>query len=220
MTLIALGFSSCSNNDGYSIGDIGISWATVKTIGDSKAYYLDSDNFGSLWIGGSRIFNFTPKDGERVVAVFNPLVDNYEGYDMAILLEDLYPVLTKKVITDPTDESLGNSPITISKGHMWVAAGYLNLIYQQTQSATAKPTINLVYNEENSTDEYIGLDLFYNNSNQNNSYTLPVNVSFDLSTLNLEEKKGIDVTINSIKNGKVTLRIDITDGKEIGRAHV
>lgn len=214
MALAAIGFSSCDDKDGYSIGDIGVSWATVKSIGDGKTFYLDSDNFGSLWIAGYRIYNFTPKDGERVVAVFNPLADNYEGYNMAVLLEELYPVITKSVITsDTNEEELGNSPITIYKGHLWAAAGYLNLIYQQNQSVASTPSINLVYNEESTTDDYVGLDLCYNNTNQSSSYSLPVNVSFDLSKLNLENKKGIDVTINSATNGKVTLRINLNNGQ-------
>ena len=102
MAIMAIGFSACNDNDGYSIGDIGISWATVHTLDDGKTFYLDSDNYGSLWLGGSRVPNFTPKNGERVVAVFNPLYDNYQGYDMAILLERLYPVLTKDVLFSTT----------------------------------------------------------------------------------------------------------------------
>ena len=219
MAIMAIGFSACNDNDGYSIGDIGISWATVHTLDDGKTFYLDSDNYGSLWLGGSRVPNFTPKNGERVVAVFNPLYDNYQGYDMAILLERLYPVLTKDVLFSTTEdtEELGNSPITIYQGHMWVAAGYLNLIYQQNLPSSMPHSINLVYDENgvNTDNEYINLSLHYNDKDDVTNRFAATNVSFDLSELDLSNKKGIYLTINSAVNGEVHLRIDIEKGKGV-----
>ena len=38
---------SCDDNDGYSVGDIGVGWATVRVL-SGNAYYLDSDRYGTL----------------------------------------------------------------------------------------------------------------------------------------------------------------------------
>ena len=38
---------SCDDNDGYSIGDIGRDWATVRVL-SGDTYYLVGDNWGKL----------------------------------------------------------------------------------------------------------------------------------------------------------------------------
>ena len=146
--LLLITFTSC-NNDGYSIGDFGISWATVKTLGENAegGYYLDSDRYGSLWISSNRVLSFKPAEGERVIAYFNPLTDDYNGYNMAVALNALSPVPTKSIISadDANTEDLGNDPMVILQGNMWVAGGYMNIVYRTTFPETKPHTINLLY---------------------------------------------------------------------------
>ena len=161
-------FQSCDNSDGYSIGDIGASWATVRVLG-GNSYYLDSDRFGTLWISADAARWYKPVDGERVVSYFNPLVDDYNGYDMAIKLEAIYPILTKKVeeITSNNEEDFGNDPIVIMEGDLWVSNGYMNVVFRQNVPANEKHRISLVQGEliDGDSEEYVYLALRYNTYN-------------------------------------------------------
>lgn len=81
-------FQSCDDSDGYSIGDIAVDWATVEAK-DSHTYSLTGDTWGTLWPAASA-FPWSPEDGERVVIVFNPLYDDFQGYDCAIKIERVF----------------------------------------------------------------------------------------------------------------------------------
>lgn len=45
--LLMPALQSCDDNDGYSIGQFGGSWATVRVL-SGNTYYLDSDYYGTL----------------------------------------------------------------------------------------------------------------------------------------------------------------------------
>lgn len=68
MLLLALvpALQSC-DDDGYSIGDIGWDWATVRATGGG-GYYLEGDRWGMIDPVASSIPWYKPVDGERVVA--------------------------------------------------------------------------------------------------------------------------------------------------------
>ena len=72
---------SCDDNDGYSLGDFAVDWATVR-VTEGDTYSLKADNWGSLWPAATSIPGYRPIDGQRVLAYFNPLWDTTEqGYD-------------------------------------------------------------------------------------------------------------------------------------------
>ena len=77
MLLLALvpALQSC-DDDGYSIGDIGWDWATVRATGGG-GYYLEGDRWGTIDPVASSIPWYKPVDGERVVAFFNPFTVNF-----------------------------------------------------------------------------------------------------------------------------------------------
>ena len=107
-------FQSCDDDEGYSIGDFTPPlWATVRVGGG--AFYLDCDVWGTLWPVNTDMGWYTPVDGQRVITYFNPLWDNYEGYDHAVKILGIQNVLTKQVetLTPETDEEFGNDPVTI-----------------------------------------------------------------------------------------------------------
>lgn len=76
--LLMPALQSCDDNDGYSIGQFGGSWATVRVL-SGNTYYLDSDYYGTLWPAASNVYGFRPVDGQRLAVLFNPLYDNFDN---------------------------------------------------------------------------------------------------------------------------------------------
>lgn len=72
-------------------------------------------------------------DGQRVITVFNPIYDNYEGYDHAVKILRLEHALTKVVepLTAENEEEYGNDPVLIYKGDLTVSGGYMNIVFMQ-----------------------------------------------------------------------------------------
>ena len=130
---------SCDDDgEGYSIGDFSWDWATVRTTGGG-AYYLEGDRWGLIEPVASSVFLFKPVDGERVVALFNPLYDTKDG--VQVKMEGVQQVLTKEVEemkTAEEAEEFGNDPIVIYQGDMWLGGTYLNLIFRQNVPASKK----------------------------------------------------------------------------------
>lgn len=205
---------SCDDNDGYSVGDFTPPlWATIRTTGN--AFYLDCDVWGTLWPVNTNMAGYRPTDGQRVITVFNPLWDNYEGYDHAVKILDLQEVLTKQVeqLTAENEEELGNDPVVIDKRDLSVSGGYMNIIFLQNLPAKTKHRISLVrpmaeedlYGE----DGYVHLELRYNNYDDLTGRRWYGAVSYDLSSLDItSETKGIKLKLNSEVNGEVEAVLD------------
>lgn len=207
---------SCDDNDGYSIGDLGWDWATVRATGGG-GYYLEGDRWGLIDPVATAIPWFKPVDGERVVAFFNPLADTDEG--VQVKMEGMQDVLTKEVedMTAENEEELGNDPIVIYQGDMWLGGKYLNIIFEQNLPSSGKHRISLVQNkidletpEALTVDEdgYVQLELRYNTYNNTTGYKSWGRVSYNLEPFFPKEKdaetemKGFKVTINSKENGE------------------
>ena len=72
LTLMLPALQSCDDNDGYSLGDIAVDWATVRVVG-GDTYSLNADRWGTLWPAATAIPFYKPIDGQRVITYFNPL---------------------------------------------------------------------------------------------------------------------------------------------------
>lgn len=197
---------SCDNDDGYSVGDIAMDWATVRVAG-GDSYSLTGDTWGSLWPAASAIPGYKPVDGQRVVVYFNPLSDNTGDYDHYIKVEGVREVLTKQVeeLTVENESEFGNDPVVIYKGNMWISGGYLNVIFRQNLPAKEKHRISLIQDTRslvNGFDDYVHLEYRCNTYGDTTGYWANGAVSFNLNTLKLEGKKGIKVKLNSLENGK------------------
>lgn len=199
---------SCDNNDGYSIGDFGADWATVRTAG-GDTYSLTGDTWGTLWPAATSIPWYKPVDGQRVVVYFNPLSDKFQDYDHAIKVEGIREVLTKQVeeMTAENEAEFGNDPIVIYKGNMWISGGYLNLIFCQDLPAKEKHRISLVHRAslvDDREDGYFHLELLYNTYGDTTDRWVNGAVSFNLNSLKADgmDMKGIKVKLNSLENGK------------------
>ena len=160
---------SCDDGDGYSLGDFTPPlWATVRVTGN--AFYLNCDVWGTLWPVNTDIGWYDAVDGQRVITVFNPLQDNYAGYDHAVKLLRLQNILTKEVetLTPETEEDFGNDPVFINKGDISISGGYMNIFFMQNLpfSTEQKHRISLVRPQKDDAlygeDGYIHLELRYN----------------------------------------------------------
>lgn len=208
---------SCDDNDGYSLGDFTPPlWATVRVTGN--AFYLNCDVWGTLWPVNTDIGWYDAVDGQRVITVFNPLWDNYAGYDHAVKLLRLQNVLTKEVetLTPETEEEFGNDPVRIYKGDITISGGYMNIFFMQNlpSSTDNKHRISLVRPQEDDTlygeDGYVHLELRYNDYDDLTGRRSPGAVSYNLNSLDIpSETKGIKLKLNSEENGEVEVTFDL-----------
>lgn len=196
---------SCDESDGYSLGQLGGSWATVRVL-SGNTYYLESDSYGTLWPAASSVYGYRPVDGKRVSVLFNPLYDNFDGYDMAVKVEHISPILTKQVeeLTEENEKELGNDPITVLKKNIWIANGYLNMIFKQNRPVYELHRVSLVHNTllEPEDDGYIHLELRYNTFNDLSGWWVRGLVSFNLNTIDFAGKKGLKLKVNSAISGE------------------
>ena len=175
---------SCDDlDDGYSIGDFSYpNWSTVRVKGNT--FYLESDTWGTLWPINTNMGWYQPVDGQRIITIFNPIYDNYEGYDHAVKIEKIWHALTKSVepLTSENDEEYGNDPVFIYK---------------------------VPLAEEGNDDGYIHLELRYNDYDDLSGVRAPGLVSFNLKELNItSETKGIKLKLNSEVNDEVEITFE------------
>ena len=208
LTLMLPALQSCDDNDGYSLGDIAVDWATVRVVG-GDTYSLNADRWGTLWPAATAIPFYKPIDGQRGIPYFNPLYDNYEGYDHAVKVEHNYNVLTKQVedLTAENESEFGNDPVWVNKDMMWIGGGYLNVIFRQNLPVKEKHLVSLVRDmrataAEGEDDEYIHLEFRYKTYDDVTARQANGAVSFNLNSLDLTGKKGIKVKLNSVKDGE------------------
>lgn len=161
---------SCDDDDDYySIGDFSWDWATVRATGGG-GYYLEGDRWGVIDPVTTSIPWYRPVDGERVIALFNPLADTKEG--VQVTMKGIQEVLTKDVeeMTAENEESFGDDPIVIYQGDMWLGGKFLNIIFSQDVPRHEKHLISLVQNKidtpegqsDMDKDGYVNLELRYN----------------------------------------------------------
>ena len=206
LTLTAI-FQSCDDNDGYSVGDIARDYVTVHVTGDN-GYTFTGDQWGTIWPAASVIWGYHPTEGQRALLYFNPLYDNFQGYDVAVKIEDIYPILTKTVeqLTADNEADYGDDPASITDA--WIAGGYLNLIFVQHIPSRTPHRVSLVENtlKNYEDDGYTHLEYRYNTYGDTlNNNLIRSMVSYNLNTLSMSGKKGLKLRINSSVNGERVL---------------
>lgn len=207
--LVAL-FQSCDDSDGYSIGDIAVDYATIHVQG-VKTYSFTGDTWGTMWPAVPTYLGFKPVEGQRAFVVFNPLYDDFEGYDVAIKVTDIAPILTKPVekLTADNEKAYGDDPARITD--VWLGGGYLNLIFNQHVPKNGPHRVSLVENTEKqyADDGYVHLEYRYNSYGDTLSNVLiRSTVSYNLNSLSIKDKKGIKLRINSAVNGEKIITLD------------
>jgi hypothetical protein len=203
---------SCDNDsDGYSLNNFTVRMATVKATGGDN-YYLQIDNGKTLFPCASQYW-YKPIDGQRVLADYTYLYDNFQGYDHGVKVNRLYNVLTKGVdeLTAENEEDFGDNPVHITD--MWLGSNYLNVEFRMLRPFANKHRVSLVRNTtvEAPDDGYIHLEYRYNNQNDVSSYWDYNLVSFNLGNEYKEGYKGLKVRINSAVNGERVLTYDFPE---------
>lgn len=208
-SLIVLGTSSCSNNDGYSLDKYWVSWASIDANNENV---LILDNGTTLFITASTT-NYRPKN-PRVIANYTVLSDNYNGYDHAIRLNGYEAdVLTKEVkyvAPDNTEEqnNLGKDPIQIRK--IWMGGGYLNINFRYLTGEREQHLINLVSASSLTTEaDPILLEFRHNSNGDPAKYYREGVVSFDIAKLQQSGKDFVNLRVSSKEFDGATKSYDI-----------
>ncbi len=213
---LALLLSSCDDNDGYSLGDLAVDWVTVHDHGD-RLYTYTGDTWGKMWPAASGIFGPGLEDGQRAILYFNPLADNFSGYDVAIRPEYIRPFLTKRVeeLTASNEADYANDPTYYEDA--WVAADYLHIRFTQKLPKEQLHRVSLVHRADEpwvDADGYIHLEYRYNTYGDTLQVTAPALVCYRLQSLPLDEAKGIKVKVNDARKGVHELVFDKTEEEQ------
>ena len=204
---VCLAFQSCDDGDGYSLGDFTApQLATVRSLGGS-AFYLDCDVWGTCWPVNTDLGWFVPVDGQRVITVFNPLWDNFEGYDHAVNILEMQKVLTQNVelMAAGEEDKYGTEGVPTAEDGVTIGNGYMNVYFRYRLPATTR--VSLVYRKDDLTqttttagpseDGYIHLELRCNTQSEEQtpgSYSM---VSYNLGTLSFPDGfRGIRLKVN------------------------
>lgn len=210
--VLFLGFSSCDDGNGYSLGDIALDMATVNQ--EVDCYSLSGDTWGTMWPAATAIPWYHPADSQRVIVYFTPLQDDFQGFDCAIKVGDVEEILTKRIetLTGENDEEYGNDPLNIEDGNIWISGGFLNIRFIQNMPKQHKHRISLVkdpaYNES-ANDGYIHLEVRYNDYDDFSQAYIYGLVSFNLEYPSLSpDSKGFKIRVNLLNKGETEFVYD------------
>ena len=208
---------SC-DNDGYSLGDYAISYATVKRV--TNSYYLQLDSGDKLWVSAGYL-SYRGIDGQRVIANYTILGDSDGGeFDYYVKVNGLQEILTKnveEVKSEKDDQEFGNDNF-YRLNEMWLGGGYLNVGFSYILPKTSeKHRISLVQNMLKGPleDEYIHLELRYNTYNNVSNYFANGLVSFSTLALDTTGKKGFKVMWRDRDDKEQIETIDFSVKKEV-----
>ena len=202
---------SCDDSDGYSIGDFTPPLlATIRTT-SGAGFYLDCDVWGTCWPVNTDMGYYLPIDGLRVIVVFNPLWDNYGGFDHAVKILDMQEVLTKNVreMTAENEPGFGNDPLPLRKEDITISNGYMNVSFLERLPMGVE--VELVRSLDTTDDGYIRLELRGKEDSGIQAAGTYSMVSYNLESLNATtETKGIILKINTLAEGETEVTFDIT----------
>ncbi|GBU07078.1 hypothetical protein AwDysgo_04090 [Bacteroidales bacterium] len=214
-------FSSCSDDDGYSLDKYWQARASVVEE-DGNRYHFRLDDGTKLFVAATNGY-YKPKS-ERAIINFTILGDETGTYDHSIRLNGVREILTKQVVelTAANADSIGSDKVEVSD--MWSGGDFLNVNFSFLYAYGDRPHfINLVDNTtdaEKPTDGKIHLEF------RHNAYKQPANskanstACFDLKPF---RKEGVD-SVNFIikfresdtvyKDYKVTYKYKETEETE------
>jgi len=180
---VAIGFQSCDDDDGYSLGDFWVDIATVETDDNSSAYWFILDDGTTLWPAASDI-QYLPKQGQRIILNYSILSNQKNEFDHYIKINYIWDILTKKtiVLTATNADSIGNDPVKIND--MWIGNHYLNVNFLFNYGGIRPHAINLVENSliPDPQDGKIHLEFRHNAYGSTNNRLYNGLVCFDLKS--------------------------------------
>lgn len=182
--LLALGFTSCADDDGYSLDEYWVSMATINKTGNNT-YDFTLDSGEKLWVTAPAGLDLNLAN-ERAIINYTILSDAQNGYDHYVKLNGLSEVLTKDIIYIASDDtikqdSIGHSPVKIYS--VWRGGDYLNISFGFNAGGVETHMINLVSAESDlSKDEdIVKLEFRHNQKSDPEYYPAKSYVSFSLA---------------------------------------
>lgn len=196
--LLVLGFTSCGDDEGYSLDKYWRSIATINKIGDNT-YDFTLDSGEKLWVAAPVGLNIDPRN-KRAIINYTILSDAQNGYDHYIKLNGLSEVLTKDIIYIAPDDkikqdSIGHSPVKVFS--VWEGGGYLNISFGFNVGGVESHMINLVSAEPDflKDEDVVKLEFRHNQKNDTEHYPSKSYVSFDLSPYKVEGREGVTIEL-------------------------
>ncbi|MBI9064173.1 MAG: NigD-like N-terminal domain-containing protein [Marinilabiliaceae bacterium] len=196
---IAAVFSSCSDDDGYSLDKFWLSLGTIE--GTQDSYTVLTDHGDRLFPSANAVPGFEVEDGMRVWVNYTILGDATGEITYYVKINNLSEVLTKGIIelTPENADSIGNDALTIDDYSF--TNQFLNVAFSYGGGGTIH-FINLVTDVDNPTtpDGMPILEVMHNKNGDPYNYLRKGLVSFDLTEL--EEAGKTEVTFLLRAKGK------------------
>lgn len=145
--MVAFVSTSCKKDDGgHSLGTSYFSLATVDNPQKKPSgFVFTTDSGKEMWVAGTGIPSYGPKNGSRILADYSILYDRPDSdpYDHYVRLNDYYEVLTKDAVVreDGYKGEINGDPIYVRK--IWVSGGYINIDFL-IESSGGTNILNLV----------------------------------------------------------------------------
>lgn len=198
----SLFFTSCNDDDGYSLGKFWISTATAENPDNSSYFFFDVDSGERMWLAATGLPGYRPKDGQRIIANYTILSDRQGvGYDHDVRLNNVYEILTKDIIaiTAENNDSIGNDAIKVED--IWIANNYLNVEFV-FGALDRVHYINLSRDAaKNYGDGKIHLEFRHNANGDSPMYNKWGMASFNLEPLQSEGSESLTLVIHTNEYG-------------------
>lgn len=203
-----LAFTSCNDDEGYSLDSAWYSIATLNPMDESNSYWLTLDDGTTIWPVATNIPWFAPKERQRAFVIYTLLSDEFQGYDHAAKILDVEAILTKPIaenLGDENDQKYGIDPVSITD--IWIGDGYLNIVFDFDYGGNAIHYINLI--QSNEEDVPYSFEFRHNAYNDEKNYRRSGIVAFDLSSIQTDGEVELSINVPTFEGNKVyTIKYD------------
>lgn len=196
-------FTSCADDDGYSLDKYWLSYGVIK--GTPENFNIELDNGSVLYISASNVFIHPDSviNNMRVVANYTILGDmqkNESGkVDYMVKLNSIASILSKDPVMSSTADldALGNDPIDVVD--IWFGGKFLNFKFNLYMNSKVH-FINLLVDETNPNADADNVYVILKHNaygDAKNAYRTGF-VSFDLTSLLPEGKNTMKVHVSFV----------------------
>ena len=183
-------FTSCNDDESYSVGNYTIAWGTVGQ-NQGGGITVNRDNGTTLFVQSSRVPASAFVPGERVIVNYMILGDdgNRPPKSYNVQVNSLQRILTKGLLLQSfidvypvfRGDSIGNDPITVREA--WFGGHYLNLHFSAYFGDTRTHLITLVRDDVVTPDDTVRLYLHHNACDDPQRYSASGYVAFDIASI-------------------------------------
>ncbi len=179
------------DDDEYSLNDAWVGYGLVQKDADAGLSQIVMDDNEILFPVSTDYWWHQVKDNDRVLVNFSIIGNkNNENHDehYYVKINSLRKILYKGIldITPEIEDSIGNDPIDVKD--KWIKNNMLNFELRY-RGGSKIHFINLVKQPGAITTEPVILELRHNNNDDPDNIPMLAVVTFDLSSLKIQEKK-------------------------------